>query len=154
MNNNIRPVLDSDIIGIKNVIDSCGLFPSEYLDDMIFEYLNNSDTSELWYTYVEDNTPVAVAYCVPEKFTTGTYNLLAIGVSEIAQRKGIASKMMHYIEFELKKQNARILIIETSSDIARIGARELYNKIGYKKEATIREFWNEGEDKIIFWKKL
>lgn len=154
MNKNIKPVTQSDIDGLKNVLDSCGLFPSEYLDEMISDYFNNADTKDIWFTYIDNNSPVAIGYCVPEKLTNGTYNLLAIGVSENFQRKGIAIEMMNYIEQELKSKNGRILIVETSSDDAQIGARKLYKKIGYSQEAVIRDFWNEGEDKIVFWKKL
>lgn len=154
MNKKIKPVTQSDIGGLKNVLDSCGLFPSEYLDEMIFDYFNNTNTQDIWFTCIENNSPVAIGYCVPEKLTDGTYNLLAIGVSENAQRKGIANEMMNYIEQELKSRDGRILIVETSSDDAQIGARKLYEKIGYTQEAVIRDFWNDGEDKIVFWKKL
>lgn len=150
----IKPVTQSDIDGIKNVLDSCGLFPSEYLDEMISDYFNNTDTQDIWFTYIDNNSPVAIGYCAPEKLTNGTYNLLAIGVSESAQRKGIAHEMMNYIEQELKSRDGRILIVETSSGDAQIGARKLYQKIGYTQEAVIRDFWNDGEDKIVFWKKL
>lgn len=87
-------------------------------------------------------------------YTDGTYNLLAIGVSEDHQRKGIASEMIHYIEQLLKQKEGRILIVETSTDDAQIGARKFYKQIGYTQEAVIRDFWKEGEDKIVFWKKL
>lgn len=150
----IRKVTPSDLESLKQVLDSCGLFPPEYLDDMISDYFDNLNTNEIWFTFVEDDTPISIGYCVPEKLTTGTYNLLAIGVSVNVQRKGIASEMMNYIEQELKTMGARILIVETSSDDAQIGARNLYNKLGYDQEAIIRDFWNEGEDKIIFRKRL
>jgi ribosomal protein S18 acetylase RimI-like enzyme len=65
-----------------------------------------------------------------EKLTSGTYNLLAIGVSEHYQRKGIAKEMMSYIEQELRGKDGRLLIVETSSDAAQAGARKLYQKIG------------------------
>ena len=61
---------------------------------------------------------------------------------------------MNFIEQKLKKIGARVLIVETSSDDAQIGARNLYQKLGYIQEAVIRDFWNEGEDKIVYWKKL
>lgn len=91
---------------------------------------------------------------MPEKFTDGTYNLLAIGVSQDSQRKGIASEMMKYIELLLKTKDGRILIVETSTDDAQIGARKFYKQVGYTQEAVIRDFWKDGEDKIVFWKKL
>lgn len=154
MNEKIKAVTKSDLNGLKKVVDSSELFPSEYLDEMISDYFNNPDTQDIWFTYIVNNTQVAIGYCVPEKLTDGTYNLLAIGVSQDIQRKGIASKMMNYIEQLLKKKDGRILIVETSSDDAQIGARKFYEKIGYTQMAVIKDFWKEGEDKIVFWKKL
>jgi ribosomal protein S18 acetylase RimI-like enzyme len=154
MNEKIRPVTKTDIDGLKQVVDSSELFPSEYLDEMISDYFDNPDTQDIWFTYIENNKQVAIGYCVPEKFTDGTYNLLAIGVSQDTQRKGIASQMMNYIEQRLKQNYGRILIVETSSDDAQIGARIFYKKIGYAQEAVIKDFWKDGEDKIVFLKKL
>lgn len=154
MNEQIRAVAQSDLDAIKKVIDSSGLFPSEYLDEMISDYFSNPETEAIWVTCIDHDTPVAVAYCEPEKLTEGTYNLLAIGVMQTSQGKGIASQMMMHIEFMLKQKGGRILIVETSSDEAQLSARKLYEKIGYTQEAVIRDFWKDGEDKIVFWKKL
>ena len=154
MNKKIRPISKSDIDGLKKVVDSSELFPSEYLDEMISDYLNNPETQDIWFTNIDDNKPTAIGYCIPEKLTNGTYNLLAIGVSQDSQRRGIATEMMSYIEQQLKQIDGRILIVETSSDDAQIGARKFYDKIGYTQMAVIKDFWNDGEDKIVFWKKL
>ena len=154
MNEKIRAVILSDIDGLKKVVDSSELFPSEYLDEMISDYFNNLNTEEIWFTYTENNIPIAIGYCVPEKLTEGTYNLLAIGVLKEFQGKGIAGKMMAYIEQLLKQKGGRILIVETSSDDAQQAARNFYKKIGYTQEAVIRDFWKDGEDKIVFWKKI
>lgn len=154
MNEKIRAIIKQDIDELKKVVDSSKLFPSEYLDEMVYDYFNNSDTQDIWFTYINNNIHVAIGYCVPEKFTDGTYNLLAIGVSQNVQRKGIATQMMSYIEQLLKYKEGRILIVETSSDDAQIGARQFYNKIGYTQAAVIKDFWKDGEDKIVFWKRI
>lgn len=154
MNEKIRAVLQADVDEIKKVVDSSELFPSEYLDEMIADYFNNPNTEDIWFAYIDNKTPTAIGYCVPEKLTEGTYNLLAIGVLKELQGKGIAGEMMKYIELLLKAKGGRILIVETSSDDAQIAARNFYKKIGYTQEAVIRDFWKEGEHKIVFWKKL
>jgi ribosomal protein S18 acetylase RimI-like enzyme len=154
MSEKIRAITASDIEGLKKVVDSSGLFPADYLDEMVAGYFNDADTQDIWFTYSDNNQPVAIGYCVPEKLTDGTYNLLAIGVSQDFQRRGVAGEMMKYIEQLLKHKGGRILIVETSSDDAQIGARKFYKKIGYTQAAVIKDFWKDGEDKIVFWKRL
>ena len=150
----IRRVQRQDIIGLKEVLDSSELFPSEYLDDMISDYFDNKDTPDIWFTYIDNNRPIALGYCAPEKLTNGTYNLYAIAVRKELQGQGIGYKMMNFIEKVLADNGNRILIVETSSVDQYKLTRNFYNKLGYRQEAVIKDFWNDGEDKVIFLKKL
>jgi len=150
----IRKVIKQDITTLKEVLDSSELFPSEMLDDMIADYFENPDTQDIWFTYVEDEKPLSIGYCAPEKLTEGTYNLYAIAIKKELQGKGVGQKMMNYIESLLQEEGHRILIVETSSDAAFESTKTFYLKCGYTQEATIRDFWKEGEDKVVFWKKL
>lgn len=150
----IRPITKSDLPSLKNVLDNCELFPSEYLDEMIDDYLENPETKDIWFTAVENTEIRSIAYCAPMTFTNGTYNLYAIGVHNDYQGKGIGRLMMTYIEDQLRSNGNRVLIVETSGKDALRLTREFYDKCQYNKEATLRDFWDEGDDKIIYWKKL
>lgn len=150
----IRLVKREDVRGLKEVLDSSQLFPSEMLDNMISDYFENENTEDIWFTKTVDNLPIALGYCAPEKLTNGTYNLYALAVRKEAQGSGIGVEMIEFIEDFLRKKSARILLIETSSNPEFELTQKFYAKLGYHKEATIREFWGEGEDKLVFWKKL
>jgi len=150
----IRKVRKEDLPALKEVLDSTDLFPSEMLDDMISDYLSSPKSKDIWFTSLIDNIPISVGYCAPEKMTDGTYNLLAIAVRKDLQGKGIGSQMMTYIEDKLRDSNHRILIVETSGDIEYELTREFYKKCNYTLEAVVRSFYSDGEDKIVFWKKL
>ncbi len=154
MDNEIRKVIKEDLSNLKEVLDSSGLFPSEYLDEMIADYFCNHDTESIWFTCITEGTPSAIGYCAPEKLTNGTYNLYAIAVRKELQGKGIGRKMMNFIEELLKDNSKRILIVETSSDDQYRLTRKFYTDLHYRQEAVIKDFWNEGEDKIVFLKKL
>ena len=146
--------MQQDSEGLKNVLNTSGLFPSAYLEEMISDYFDNPETEDIWLTKAEGDKNLAVGYCAPEKFTEGTYNLYAIGVLLEQQGKGIGREMMLYLERLLIDKSARVLLIETSSEEQFHLTRKFYRDLGYVHEATIRDFWQEGEDKVIFWKKL
>lgn len=152
--NEIRLVIASDVDALKEVLDSSDLFSSEMLEEIIADYLENPYTEDIWFTYTENEKPISIGYCAPEKFTDGTYNLYALGVTKNLQGKGIGMQMMEFIEELLKERGARVLIVETSSTVDFELTREFYLKCNYHHEATIRDFWNEGDHKVVFWKKL
>lgn len=147
-------VNQKDLPYLKQVLDSIELFPSEMLDDMISDYFNNPETEDIWFTALENNRPISIGYCAPEKLTEGTYNLYAIGVSGAIQGKGMGRKMMHFIENHLKEKGGRILIVDTSGTADFKATRKFYEDLNYTKEAVIRDFWAEGDDKVVFWKRL
>ena len=150
----IRKVIEQDVPNLKELLDSSELFPSEYLEEMISDYFNNPMSEDIWFTCEGKGKLNAIGYCSPEKFAEGTCNLKAIAVRSTLKGQGIGSEMMAFVERQLIEKSVRILIVETSSTSDFTLTRKFYNKIGYTKEATIRDFWNEGDDKIVFWKKL
>ena len=154
MNWSIRPVNSQDIPALKKVIDSSELFPSEMLDDMIAGYLSDADSQDIWLTVEEAGTSIAVAYCAPEMMTEGTSNLYLIAVSKEYQGKGVGGAVMDHLEELLRQSGVRVLIVETSGlpDFER--TRQFYLQKDYHQEAVIRDFYQEGEDKVVFWKKL
>ena len=154
MNPSIRKVRKEDIQYLKDVLNSIELFPSEMLEDMISDFFNNPDTEEIWFTATENNIPISIGYCAPEKLTDGTFNLYAIGVKSDIQGNGVGKTMMKYLEEQLKQKGHRILIVETSGSADFELTRKFYESLEYGKEAVIRDFWKAGDDKVVYWKKL
>ena len=154
MSDQIRKVEKGDIPALKSVLDSSKLFPSVMLEDMLSDFLNNHHSTDIWFTTVKEEKPISIGYCAPERLTEGTYNLYAIAVHADEQGNGIGRKMMEYIEHELRKGGNRVLIVETSGLPGFQLTRDFYLKCNYIQQAVIPDFYEEGDDKIVFWKKL
>jgi ribosomal protein S18 acetylase RimI-like enzyme len=150
----IRKVVQQDIESLKLVIDTTSLFPSELLNGMMDDYFKNSSSEDIWLTTEIDDKLVAVTYCAPERLTEGTFNLYLIAIHKDFQGRGIGAEVMKYIENLLRTKGQRILIVETSGLPEFEFTRKFYDKCDYHREAVIRDFYREGEDKIVFWKKL
>lgn len=154
MKDPIRAISKNDLPDLKSVIETSGLFPTELLDGMVAEYFANPETQDIWLTKEIDEKPMAIAYCGPERLTDGTFNLFLIAVHGTVQGRGIGGEMLDYLEHVLKSQGTRILLVETSGLPDFELTRRFYIKNGYIQEATIRDFYKDGEDKIVFWKRL
>jgi ribosomal protein S18 acetylase RimI-like enzyme len=149
----IRPIAADDVAALKSVIEATGLFPSDMLDSMIAPYLLGNEAGEIWLTYIGD-APEALVYCAPERMTDGAWNMLLIAVDPAVQGRGRGSALTDRVEAELTGQGARVLIVETSGLPEFQATRQFYLGKGYVEEARIRDFYQKGEDKVVFWKAL
>jgi ribosomal protein S18 acetylase RimI-like enzyme len=149
----IRPVEKGDVEQIKEIAEATQLFPGYMLDDMIAPYFSRSKP-DIWFICESDGTPVGFGFCEPERMTDGTWNLLAIGVSPSYQSRGAGADMMAYLENRLREKGERVLIVETMGLLEFERTRAFYRNNGYEEEARIREFYEAGADKVVFWKRL
>lgn len=150
----IQHVTPADLPALKGIIDRCGLFPSEMLYAMLSGYFESPVSEELWFRMELEGTIVAFFYAAPERMTEGTYNALLIAVEPRFQGKGIGSRCMTFLENFLSQKQVRILLVETSGLPEFAQTRSFYQKLNYKQVAVIPEFYQAGEDKVVFWKAL
>lgn len=150
----IREIQRDDLSDVKEIVETSGLFPSDMLDEMISGFLEDEDSGEIWLLAEVDSQCVGFAYCAPEMLTEGTYNLYAIATKDDVQGQGIGGKMLSHVEDHLKQLGHRILIVDTSGTDEFESSRLFYESCGYQKEAVIRDYWSEGDDKVTYWKRL
>lgn len=149
----IRELTAADLPELKTLIEATDLFPSSMLDEMVNHFLGDNEAQELWLVLVNPH-PVGVAYVAPEKLTDGTFNLLLIAIHPEQQAMGFGAQLISEVEKRLRGLGARILLVETSGLAAFELTRHFYLKNGYELEGRIRDFYQDGDDKVIFRKKL
>lgn len=154
LSNLIRPAEKHDLENLKEVIESSGLFPPELLEGMMADYFGANQANEIWLTRLEAGKPVAILFTAQEKLTDGTWNMYLIAVKKEFRGKGIGKELTGYVEAQLKAEGQRVLIVETSGLPEFELTRKFYKGCGYTREAVIRDFYRDGDDKVVFWKKL
>lgn len=142
-----------DLAGLTAVLDGTGLFPSEMLPDMLAPFLAG-ETEAFWLTCHFEDEAVGLCYTVPEELADGTWNMLALAVRPDLQGRGLGAAFVATAEQHLKEKGQRIVIVETSGTNDFALTRTFYAQNGYEEEARIRDFWAEGDDKVIFRKAL
>lgn len=90
----------------------------------------------------------------PTPCTLGTWDLYWIAVSPEAQGLGVGTVLLQEVERRLTRLNARQLIIETSSRPRYDPTRAFYLKKGYREVARVPDFYEAGDDRVIYAKKL
>jgi ribosomal protein S18 acetylase RimI-like enzyme len=142
-----------DLPAVSAILDGTGLFPSDMLAAMAEPFLSGAQP-HIWFVAQSGEDVLGFAYCEPERMTDGTYNLLAIAVDPARQSDGIGQKIVDAIETAARAMQARVLLVETSSLPEYDRTRSFYDQLGFDREAQIRSFYTDGEDKVIFWKQL
>lgn len=102
----------------------------------------------------EGGDPIGVAFAEPERMTHGTWNLLLLGVHPDRQRTGRGTALLTEVEQRLRKQNERLLLVETAGLDAFDGVRNFYAARGFTREAALRDFYADGVDKVVFGKGI
>jgi ribosomal protein S18 acetylase RimI-like enzyme len=150
----IRLADKRDITAIEAITAGTDLFPSDMVAEMIASFLSGEDT-HIWFVACNpDDDVIGYGYCEAERMTDGTWNLLALAVSPKQQGTGCGKQLVSWIERHLTGNAARVLIIETAGVDEFAGVRAFYDGLGYTKEAVIREFYEPGVDKVVYWKGL
>ncbi len=153
----IRPTTPDDTTALIAIAKAIGFFQPKDLEDlseMLADYNGcDSDSDHFWITD-DDNGPVGVAYCEPERMTDGTWNLQLIAIRPDRQRQGRGATLLRYVEQTLTARGGRMLLVETSGLPDFFRTRAFYASCGYEDEARIRDFYAAGDDKVVFRKVL
>jgi len=154
----IRPATTQDKTTILEVAVDSGLFPAEHigeLAEMMDSQLESENEGHHWIVQTNGAAKIkAAAYYAPEALTNGTWNLYFIAVREALKGQGNGTALLQHVESSLRQNQHRVLIIETSSLDGFELTRRFYLKHGYSEEARIRDFYEAGDDKVVFWKSL
>lgn len=151
---NIRKTLVRDIADMQRVADATELFPSSLLPEMIQPYLDDPSGDGLWLSCDVAGSVTGLCFAEAEPHTDRTWNMRALGVLPEVQRTGQGRMLVAALEDALRVRGQRLLIIDTSGLGDFVAARAFYTAQGYDREARIRDYWSEGDDKITFRKRL
>ena len=138
------------------ITEASGKFDADslaYVADTLDAHWANPQQA-IWLTALADEQPIGVAYCAPEPVTNGTWNLLMLWVKDGFEGKGFGRALVSGVEDELRERGARLLIVETSQLPDFEPARKFYQNYGFKLEAEVKDFFDVGDNKLIYIKEL
>ena len=153
----IRQANTSDAHALLQLAQATGLFEAGELDElgaMMHGHFDPDQPGDDTWLVDEEDGFKALAYFAPERMTSGTWNLYLIAVHPDAQRSGRGRAMLNAVEKVLREKDARVLLVETMGIDAFDSVRAFYRDMGFAEEARIRDFYQQGQDKVVYWKSL
>jgi ribosomal protein S18 acetylase RimI-like enzyme len=156
----IRNLLIKDREVIKNILAETNHFNEEEIKialELIDLYLNDSkQTDYIIFVFVDDESGKTAGYICWGKrpMTDATYDLYWIAVDPKIHGKGIGSKLIGFMEDEIKITKGNLILIETSGKSQYEGERKFYERNGYKVQTVINDFYRYGDDLYVYHKYL
>ncbi len=128
----------------------------ECVDELWQEYLDQGPERSGYYFLVEKEEERVLGYACygPRSLTSGTYDLYWIAVDPTARRGGVGRGLLAASEQAIRKLGGRLLVLETSGLPTYEPTRYFYLSTGYTLEATLKDFYSDGDDLVFFTKHL
>jgi GNAT superfamily N-acetyltransferase len=154
----IRSITPGDAPAVAALAVASELFPPEeagFVDGALTGFFaGDSADGRSWVVDEVDGELVGTAYYEPVTATDRTWQLLMIGVRRDRHRQGRGTALLRHVEEDLRARGQRLLLVETSALPAFDRARAFYLASGYDEEARVRDYFEVGDDMVLFRRAL
>ena len=123
--------------------------------ELVDEHLQFGIESGYQFVFAElDGKTVGYTSYGPIPCTKQSWDIYWIGVHNDARGKGIGALLMAETERIIHSLGGNGIFLETSSREKFLPTRNFYLKCNYAIDAQIKDFYDYGDDKVIFAKRL
>ena len=154
----IRPIAATDRQAILDLLGSTDAFQPHELDvamELVDTALNKPDQQD-YHPYVLDAEDGIAAYACfgLNPMTRSTYDLYWLATRANRMRQGCGRAMFSFVERAIRDRGGRLLVIETSSKPSYAKSRDFYLRVGCELAAVLPDFYDVGDDRVIYFKRL
>jgi ribosomal protein S18 acetylase RimI-like enzyme len=144
---------------IQSITANTSVFTPEEVDcvaELWEEYRKQGALVSGYYFVIEREDERVRGYACygPRSLTEGTYDLYWIAVDSEYRRAGVGRLLLDWVEKDIRRMGGRLIVVETSGLEKYTPTRRFYLATGYLLEATLKDFYKEGDDLVIFTKHL
>ena len=140
---------------IHSILVSTGVFSSDEID-VALELFDAPANGDYEFVGAFDQAASLVGYACfgPTPATDGTWDLYWLAVDPSAQGRGVGRALVRWVEEELGRRGARLLVVETSSRADYRPTRSFYAREGFVEAARVQGFYAPSDDRIILTTRL
>jgi len=149
---------DSDPEAIRELVAATGFFSDEEVAiaaELVSETLAQGDAAGYRYVIVEDDAGVAGYACFGQvPLTASSYDLYWIAVHPDHQGSGLGRQIIETAEQAARDAGATQMFVDTAGRAQYLPTRKFYAGVGYDVAARLHDFYADGDDKVVFAKRL
>jgi ribosomal protein S18 acetylase RimI-like enzyme len=154
----IRSTIPEDTPTLVAMTKGTGLFlpiDLQALDEVLADYHRvEKGEGHRCVTYEQDGQAIGFAYYAPTAMTDRTWHLWWIVVSKQIQARGVGGQLLRHVEEAARAERGRLMIVETSGLSSYELTRRFYVKHGYELAGTLKDFYADQHDMVIYRKRL
>ncbi len=151
-------VAEPDIAAVRGIVDGTEMFTAaeaEVAVELVQERINRGSASGYEFVMARsDGRLIGYACYGPTAGTDGRYDLYWIAVSAEVQGKGIGRAILARTEQAIAAAGGVRIYVDTSSTEKYAKTRRFYRRAGFRKLAELRDFYRQGDGKVIYAKEL
>ena len=144
------------IAGLVFSVENFSQAERECAMELVDIYLDDESQKDYWFAVAENSPskPLAYACWGPVPLTQGTFDLYWIATHPNARGSGFGRALMAHIEGSVREQGGRLLVAETSAKESYRKTIEFYQRLNFEEASRIQDFYDVGDDRLIFIKRL
>jgi len=155
----IRPLLEKDRAKLLSVLIKTRAFSSAEIDvamELIDIVLKDQVQKDYQIDCMVDDQDLAIGYIChgPTPMAQGTFDLYWIAVDPDFQEQGAGSKLVGFLEEGVKARGGRMILADTSTVPQYEKTQRFYVKNGFQQVARIPDYYQPGNDRITFCRRL
>src|SRR3989339_19899 len=125
---------------------------NEVVLELLDLYQNNPNNRDYYFFATEEEMGNFSSFICfgSTPMTSGTYDLYWLGTSQKYEKQGLARSLVDFMISYLREHQGRIIRVETASKEAYSGTQAFYQRLNFKEEARLRDFYAPGDDLMMF----
>lgn len=143
-----------DLENVREILHSGGFFYDFEIAvgiEFVEETLESDGESNCHFLFAElDGTTIGYTCFGQIACTKHSWDLYWIGVHNDSRGSGLGKKLMNETENIIRTLGGKAIYIETSSREKYLPTQKFYDSCGCKLIASIKDFYDEGDDKMIY----
>jgi GNAT superfamily N-acetyltransferase len=147
-----------DISRVMEIVESTRFFYDHEVEvaaELVAERLAHGESTGYFFVFAEENG-ITIAYSCygPISMSKTCFDLYWIVTHNDYRGKGVGRKLLEETYRHAKEMGCKIIIAETSGLEHYAPTRAFYISNNFVNEARIKDFYDEGDDKLFYTKRI